>query len=339
MDVGYFSSTIWKNNGLVIHGGVKSPLSQDPSNNLILLSPKSKFDYGKIKVLDSRGPSLSHHASCIVSNADNQCVLLLIGGWNGHVRTSKVHAFNLETNVWLNLSENPNGAHRVDPPVGLSGHTATKIHSGLICVIGREGGVKTQRRFGQMFLLHLDLRTNAYWFTESPVLPQSRSGHTALMAPPRPMSSVCELLVFGGRDTEKMLICGKWESGLVDQVPTSDIKATENLGQMAMKSLPRMIGLRYHAMIVLSPDCSVVHGGRHFKAMTGKDVNGHFFVCHLNKAEESWKQIVTPVIPRFGHTLVLHEGCIYIIGGFARESDKNVAPIEKLMLSDAGNGR
>ena len=51
-------------------------------------------------------------------------------------------------------------------------------------VIGREGGVRIQRKFGQMFFLHLDLDQNQYFYTEAPVLPQSRSGHTTQLAPP-----------------------------------------------------------------------------------------------------------------------------------------------------------
>ena len=35
-----------------------------------------------------------------------------------------------------------------------------------------------------MFFLHLDLDQNQYFYTEAPVLPQSRSGHTTQLAPP-----------------------------------------------------------------------------------------------------------------------------------------------------------
>ena len=69
---------------------------------------------------------------------------------------------------------------RCEPPVGLSGHTATLINSKLICVIGREGGIKIQRRFGQMFFLHLDIPHKKYWYSEAPVTIQSRSGHTTI---------------------------------------------------------------------------------------------------------------------------------------------------------------
>ena len=178
MKSGFFSSSFWPEQGLLVHGGIESPSSKKTQNTLALL-PLTNFN--KYQVLDEKGPVLSHHSSCIVT-LNNQDILVLIGGWNGHSRTSKVHAFNLVTKVWIqDLSENPYGQHRVDPPVGLSGHTSTKINSKLVCVIGREGGIKTQRKFGQMFLLHLDLKEKHYWYTESPIMPESRSGHTALL--------------------------------------------------------------------------------------------------------------------------------------------------------------
>ena len=65
--------------------------------------------------------------------------------------------FSLANKQWNALKENVGGHHRVDPPVGLSGHSVTKINDSLLCVIGREGSVRIQRRFGQIYFLHLDL--------------------------------------------------------------------------------------------------------------------------------------------------------------------------------------
>ena len=84
-------------------------------------------------------------------------VLILVGGWNGRKRSNSVHAFNLTDQKWICVKEWAGGRGRVPPPVGLSGHTATVINDRLICILGREGGIKTQRRFGDLFLLNLDL--------------------------------------------------------------------------------------------------------------------------------------------------------------------------------------
>jgi hypothetical protein len=84
-------------------------------------------------------------------------ILILVGGWNGKKRSNSVHAFDLKDEKWIGLKEWTGGRHRVPPPVGLSSHTATAINDKLVCVLGREGGIKTQRRFGDLFLLNLDL--------------------------------------------------------------------------------------------------------------------------------------------------------------------------------------
>jgi hypothetical protein len=84
-------------------------------------------------------------------------ILILVGGWNGKKRSNSVHAFDLKDKKWIGLKEWTGGRQRVPPPVGLSSHTATAINDKLVCVLGREGGIKTQRRFGDLFLLNLDL--------------------------------------------------------------------------------------------------------------------------------------------------------------------------------------
>ena len=329
---GYFSSSLWPQNGVLIHGGVPSALSQKPSNRLVLLTSASFFQ--SVQLLDDHGPSLSHHASCLVKYEDHE-ILVLIGGWTGRLRTNKVFAFDLHTKLWIDLQENPQGQHRVDPPIGLSGHTATKVNSGLICIVGREGGIKTQRKFGQMFLLHFNLKDKNYWYSESPIMPKSRSGHTALLAPP--VNNTCDFLIFGGRNIENMFTCGKWESSVLDELPVTYSSAKDKMLQMPQKNMTRMMGLRYHAMLILTSDYVLIHGGRHFKAISGKDVNGAFFLCHLGrKSQETWTQLLNTSIPRFGHSIVLHNETVYLIGGFSSDSAKEAAKTENLPLPENG---
>ena len=128
--------------------------------------------------------------------------MILTGGWDGKNRTSEVSAFNLKTSKWLTLR------HLEDlsrPPFGLSGHSCTMIRSSLFCVLGREGGLKIQRRFGDIFLLHINIDTDnhvgTYYWKEAPVKTKSRSGHTALLAPSlRFGGDLYGLFVFGGRE-------------------------------------------------------------------------------------------------------------------------------------------
>ena len=71
MNSGYFSSSLWPERGLLVHGGVASPSSKTPQNSLDLL-PLTNLN--KPQVLDQKGPSLSHHSSCIVT-FNNQDIL------------------------------------------------------------------------------------------------------------------------------------------------------------------------------------------------------------------------------------------------------------------------
>ena len=87
------------------------------------------------------------------------------------------------------------------------------------------------------------------------------------------------------------------------------------------KAISVMIGLRYHAMLVLTWDCCLIHGGRHFKGISGKDVNSGFYICIRDRDnKQSWFQLSSTNIPRFGHTMVLFNETIYLVGGFS--SDK-----------------
>jgi hypothetical protein len=274
MTNGFFAASVWPGRGILVHGGVAKASSQRPLSTLILLPVES--NYGSEVFLSDQGPNLSHHGSCIVRSRGRD-ILLLVGGWTGSVRTNKVFAFDLEQRVWLTVQEDLKGAGRVDPPVGLSGHTVTSINGQLVCVIGREGGVKTQRKFGQMFFLHFDLGSCLYWYSEAPILPDSRSGHAACLAPPS-LRGLTELVVFGGRDCGLLDVCGRWKAEDVDPLPESHGEVKKRL-KLESTPLPTMHGLRHHAMLALTSSCLLVHGGRHFKATPSKNVSGVLYAC------------------------------------------------------------
>ena len=99
-------------------------------------------------------------------------------------------------------------------------------------------------------------------------------------------------------------------------------------------SLDSMVGLRFHAMAKVSPDCILVHGGRHFKS---KD-NISDAVYVFAKASPSDKRLKWHKVPleesvgRFGHQLVFDEKGekIFAVGGFESDSDKSVCTISEL---------
>ena len=77
-------TVVWREK-LLVHGGLASSKSP-PLNSLIAWSPIENG--GKVEELQTTtsGPALSHHAAALV----NDDLLLLVGGWDGKTRSSKV---------------------------------------------------------------------------------------------------------------------------------------------------------------------------------------------------------------------------------------------------------
>ena len=159
-----------------LHGGLASlKQSGQPLSSLVCWDPETNT----VTEVESGTVTRSHHTANIIGD-----VMILTGGWDGKNRTSGVSAFNLKTRKWLTLRHLEELSH---PPFGLSGHSCTMIRSSLFCVLGREGGLKIQRRFGDIFLLHINIdpetEVGTYYWKEAPVKTKSRSGHTAILAP------------------------------------------------------------------------------------------------------------------------------------------------------------
>ena len=144
--------------------------------------------------------------------------------------------------------------------------------------------------------------------------------------------------VFGGRDSNSLSICGKWKTDLVDDIPQACHLVKSKVMDLPKKAVPSMIGLRYHAMVVLTSDCCLIHGGRHFKAISGKDVNSGFYVCvrDVGRKDEDqcWYQLSSKKVARFGHAMVLIDSELYLVGGFSSDSENIAANIQKVSLSD-----
>ncbi len=337
------ATAYWKEHGLILHGGVGSPSSSKPLPGRVLevlpfenLSSNSNVT----KSLNSPGEApfdhgLSHHAACVLPSAlKGHAVLLLVGGWTGRIRSNAVHAFDLQDSQWLPLVEEKSAPGRTDPPVGLSSHTATTINKNLVCVLGREGGVRIQRKFGQLFFLHVEVDKARYWYSEAPFSPSSRSGHTACLTPPSPRSGLVELVVFGGRDSGLIDINGRWKSEDVFPLPESHPALRERLKSSSklMETIPG--GLRHHAMCAVAHDCILIHGGRHFKATPTNNVSGVLYACCGNRQSGvKWYIVnVKTEFKRFSHTLFAHDNELYIYGGFSCDKDKQPSKLFKLEL-------
>ena len=62
-----------------------------------------------------------------------------------------------------------------------------------------------------------------------------------------------------------------------------------------------MGGLRFHAMLALTSDCILVHGGRNFKAKPSDNVNGYIYACLIVDGRSNWYNVpfLEVFVPRF----------------------------------------
>jgi len=178
----------WIANGvLYVHGGIAKVGSKTPSFRL----HRFDFDSGLWSEVHAAGaPALSHHSCVVVSGRYS----VLIGGWTGHDRTPDVHVFDMISSCWSTPRTVgfPTGA-------GLSSHAATLLSNGDILVVGREGSLRMQRKFGSAFLLRGDPAVvgdkAVFSYSEFPMSTASRSGHSLHVVGPR-------LVVLGGRSDQ-----------------------------------------------------------------------------------------------------------------------------------------
>ena len=310
---------------MFVHGGLSSSKqSGQPLSSLVMWNVSSNA----ISEVDTGedAPCLSHHTANMVGE-----VMVLTGGWDGKNRSSKVHAFNLATSQWLNLQ------HLEDisrPPFGLSGHSCTRIKSSLFCVLGREGGLKIQRRFGDIFLLHLNIdpamNLGTYFWKEAPIKTKSRSGHTAILAPSLKFGGdLYGLFVFGGRDDESIHKCGQWKADEVDlEDPAYNDQTYDDLCR-TVDGLEtcKPTALRYHTMISVHRKCVVVFGGENFKSRN--NINSHILVCLFSEGVSRWYSLETED-GRSAHCMVSLPNGIYTLCG--KRGNNTLSNICKLIL-------
>eukprot|EP00794_Sanderia_malayensis_P009310 gene9310-10292_t len=152
---------------------------------------------------------LSHHSAVIFK----QRYIVLIGGWNGKKRTSEVFFFDKLSCHWYKAKNSG------DVPVGLSSHTSNLVSENEAIIIGREGGIHTQRRNGNAFLLNLS--TGNYKALGYHV--DSRSGHTANFIK-HGTEKGYRLFIYSGRKTEDQhAIIGRWDTIIKDYKITTDL--------------------------------------------------------------------------------------------------------------------
>jgi len=239
-------------------------------------------------------PSLSHHACVVMSGR----YVVIIGGWTGRERTSDVHVYDVVSSQWSTPRTMgfPTGA-------GLSSHAAALLSSGKILVVGREGSLRMQRKFGSAFLLRGNPSlggTGIFTYSEFPLSTASRSGHSIHVVG-------STLVVLGGRN-DKMVEGHTVEKGCEDPRCETMLQLSQKIAESSSK---QFTGRKQHTAV---SSCGVVfvHGGWTFDGKTREPV-GEMYALLVKS--NRWVSLGESGVRRAGHIcccdgrrVVLHGG-------------------------------
>ena len=242
-------------------------------------------------------PSLSHHSANVV----REHFILIIGGWNGHKRTAEVYCFDTTEAVWYCIPVSG------DVPAGLSSHTSVLVSTKEILIIGREGGVHTQRRFSGAFKLNFE--TGKY--TEAPYHAASRSGHTANLINIRG-SKETYLFIFGGRKSGGYELLGSLKKFYSQTSSFSNDKVVSLLEHCSVCEEP--CGRRHSQVLELAHKYLLFYGGETWSGVRNNVTNATFI---LDTNRMLWYQVpITDQTPRLvGHSMCVIDQHIFVFGG------------------------
>lgn len=257
--------------------------------------PKASRSFPKGTLCDA--PSLSHHTATVVKDR----YIITIGGWNGKKRVSDVHCFDTSNSTWRRI--NVSG----DVPVGLSSHTATLVSPKDILIVGREGGVRTQRRFSGAF--NLDVETGRY--TEAPFHTASRSGHTSNLIHVR-TSKEFHLLIFGGRKSGGYELLGGWTHKETQSQGMTTLEVKKLLSHCVACQEPD--GRQHCQCIEIGNRYLMFYGGEKWSGVRENVTNEAYLLDTQNMI---WYNIpVNENIPKLvGHTMCVVMDKVMVFGG------------------------
>lgn len=256
---------------------------------------------GFVKGRPCTAPNVSHHTATVLRDR----FILTIGGWNGRKRCADLFCFDTVEQFWFHIPESG------DVPVGLSSHTATVISSKDILIIGREGGVHTQRRFAGAFYLNFALGR----YTEAPFHASSRSGHIASLIPIK-ASKENYLFVFGGRKSGSHELIGSWDkTKSTTECCFSKQQITDLLSKLTVCSEP--CGRQHSRAIELDPKHLFIFGGETWSGVR-ENVTNEAFILETDKMR--WFKVAFSGgdAPKLvGHSMVITADRIFVFGGGA----------------------
>ncbi|KAM7055253.1 kelch domain-containing protein 9 isoform 2-T2 [Molossus nigricans] len=296
---------------LYLVGGLLAGGATEPSGDTVVWDPAE----GQAERVGARGgPRRSHHDAAALGGR----WLCAVGGWDGSRRVATVAALDTERGEWEPWTAAPGSC----PPAGLSSHTCTRLSDRELRVAGREGGTRTQRRYGSIYLLKLDPGARTYCYKEESYHSVSRSGHCAALLPtpgPRPGH---QLLLVGGCSSAEPEVAGHWSYGRIKEEPSVAPRLTEQLAKLVSSGQgspqgPR--GLRHQSCSVVGP-FAVLFGGETLTRARDTVCND-LYVCDARTAPPLWFHFpcADRALKRVGHRTCLWNDQLYLVGGFGED--------------------
>ncbi|XP_015989534.1 kelch domain-containing protein 9 isoform X2 [Rousettus aegyptiacus] len=296
---------------LYLVGGLLAGGATEPSGDTVVLDLEGDQ---AVRMGARGGPRRSHHDAVPLGGR----WLCAVGGWDGSRRLAAVAALDTERGEWEAWAAAPGSC----PPAGLSSHTCTRLSDREVRVAGREGGTRTQRRFGSIYTLRLDPGARTYCYKEEGDHTASRSGHcAALLRGPGPRPAH-QLLLFGGCSSAEPEVAGHWSPGTIKDEPTVAPRLMEQLAKFVSSGRgsqqgPR--GLRHHSCSVVGP-FAVMFGG---EALTRpRDaVCNDLYIYDARQSPSLWFHFpcADRGLKRVGHRTCLWNDQLYLVGGFGED--------------------
>ncbi|XP_053331097.1 kelch domain-containing protein 9 [Spea bombifrons] len=300
---------------LYVSGGVRSTDPKEaPLGDVVVFDTEQKTARG---MAPENAFKRSHHDAVELGNR----WLCVVGGWDGSRRVSSVFSYDTEREEWALWAEGPTN----NPPVGLSSHTCTKISDHELRVVGREGGLRTQRRYASVYTLRVNASTKTYWYREEESRTASRSGHSAVLLPSDSTSTKTtgySLYVFGGRESSSVDFAGQWSKDKIQVNTVGCPKLTEQLSRLVStegvtRDAPK--SLKHHSSSVVGPFV-VVFGGEALSKSRDAVCND-LYVFDTRCSPPSWYHFPGSDrrLKRVGHRTCLINDRLYLVGGFGAD--------------------
>ncbi|KAL3887751.1 hypothetical protein ACJMK2_000144 [Sinanodonta woodiana] len=287
--VAFHAGCIIKNQ-LYVHGGVIKYGNNVPCDKLYKLDLTSLI-WSEVQAAGS--PALSHHACVALDNR----YMLLIGGWDGRVRTSQVHVYDTSEDRWLHPTVQgfPDGA-------GLSSHTALLFSSGEIMIVGREGSLRTQRKHGSAYTLTGSVEKGLFTYSPHTSGTASRSGHTSNIVG-------SSLFIVGGRDDRLVEMHSGYQGVCLHG------KITEKFSDIAfkLKPLSKLPCGRKNHIAVSGSDALFIHGGETFDGRSREPVGEMYIIT--TKPKINFYKVGNSKVGRAGHCCASSGDRVIIHGG------------------------